>query len=168
MSKELEILKKHLGDVAGRSSFDAKTLSSQISDANDFIGALQVLNMSLKKISKNIKDRITNELSQEEKRNLDAQSSQLIQNCSFMGENLFDNLFTVNIGSQIFSFEIQNPLLILEKSDYNGVLSYIDDKKEEIDSLLDSIAIAIENNSAGFGFDNKASYENFDFTNLFR
>lgn len=165
MSKELEILKKHLGEVQGKSSFDAKTFGSQISDANDFIGALQVLDLSLKKISKNIKERCLDGIDEEQKRLLDAQSSQLIQNCSFMGENLFDNSFSVNLASKIFSFEIQNPLLILENSDYEGVLAYIDDKREEISTLLDDLALAIEGDTQSI---NPISDSNFDFKALFR
>ena len=49
MSDELQILKRHLGEVAEKSEFKAKELSSQINDANDFIGALQILDKSLKK-----------------------------------------------------------------------------------------------------------------------
>ncbi len=153
MSKELEILKKHLGDIQGKSGFKAKNLVSQISDANDFIGALQVLNISLKKISKNIKERELENTSQEQKRMLDAQSSQLIQNCSFMGEHLFDNSFCLNLASKLFSFEIQNPLLVLEKNGYEGVLAYVDDKMEEISKLLDELALAIQNDTEDMTYD---------------
>lgn len=144
MSNELDILKKHLGEVVGKSEFSAKELSSQINDANDFIGALQMLDLSLKKVQKNIQERNSPELSSEEqKRSLDAQSAAIIQNCSFMGESLFDTSLSVSVGKENFSFEIQNPLLVLEKAGYEGVLAYIEDKREELDALLESIGDAI-------------------------
>ncbi len=49
MKNELDVLKQHLGEVEGVGEFKAKQLCSQINDANDFIGALQVLDLSLKK-----------------------------------------------------------------------------------------------------------------------
>lgn len=138
---ELHILKKHLGDFQNtKSEFQTKEFCEQISDANDFIGALQVLNLSLKKLAKNIKDRSNDA---ENNATLDSLSSALVQNCSFMGASLFDNAFKVNVNKQDFSFEIQNPLLILENSDHKGVLAYIEDKLEEISSLLTELSQAI-------------------------
>ncbi len=49
MKSDLEIFKKHLGEIQGVNEFKANQICSQINDANDFIGALQVLDMSLKK-----------------------------------------------------------------------------------------------------------------------
>ncbi|VTX84211.1 Uncharacterised protein [Campylobacter jejuni] len=53
-----------------------------------------------------------------QKRTLDATASQLIQNCSFMGTALFGNIFNVYVGKKLFEFEIANPLLILQTSNY--------------------------------------------------
>ncbi|KGI56662.1 flagellar FLiS export co-chaperone [Campylobacter sp. MIT 97-5078] len=165
MSKELEIFKKHLGEVKAQGEFDAKQVCTQINDANDFIGALQVLDLSLKKIEQNLKARIDEDLSQEQKRGFDAQTSQLIQNSSFMGNSLFDNSFSIGVSGQSFAFEIQNPLLVLEKSDYKGVLAYIEDKREEIENLLLDLATAI---SLGTPSNNFLGANDFDFKGLFR
>ena len=58
MNQEMNILKKHLGEVEGISAFKAKQICSQISDANDFIGALQILDLNLKKIHNQISQRL--------------------------------------------------------------------------------------------------------------
>lgn len=139
---ELEILKKHLGEVEGKSKFNASKLSSQINDANDFIAALQLLDLSLKKVLQNIETRKSIE-KEEEKRALDALNSSLIDNCSFMNEKLFDTELSTAIAGQSFTFEIQNPLLLLERTGYEGVLAYIEDKREEISALLDGLGEAI-------------------------
>ena len=159
MSDELQILKRHLGEVAEKSEFKAKELSSQINDANDFIGALQILDKSLKKIQENIQER--NELgNDEEKRNLDAQSANIIQSCSFMGETLFDTKLHTNVGGQNFSFEIQNPLFALENGGYDGVLAYVEDKRDEIDTLLDNLGMAITLSDLS-AMPTNAGYKNF-------
>ncbi|TQR61448.1 flagellar FLiS export co-chaperone [Campylobacter troglodytis] len=141
---ELEILKKHLGEVEGKSKFKAKELSSQINDANDFIAALQLLDLSLKKVQQNIEARSALSLEDaEEKRSLDASNSSIIENCSFMGEGLFNTKLNTTVAGQCFKYEIQNPLLLLERTGYEGVLAYIEDKREELSSLLDQLGEAI-------------------------
>lgn len=77
------------------------------------------------------------------KRTLDATASQLIQNCSFMGTALFGNIFNVYVGKKLFEFEIANPLLILQTSNYEGVLAYIQDKRDEIKIILSELATTI-------------------------
>lgn len=49
MNNNLNIFKKHLGEIQSLNEFQAKQIYSQINDANDFIGALQVLDITLKK-----------------------------------------------------------------------------------------------------------------------
>ncbi len=49
MKNELDVFKKHLGEIQGVSEFKATQICSQINDANDFIGALQILDLTLKK-----------------------------------------------------------------------------------------------------------------------
>ena len=142
MKDELSVFKKHLGEIEGVSEFKASTICSQINDANDFIGALQVLDLTLKKIHQSLSQR-TQSLDDLEKRNLDAMASALIQNCSFMGTALFGNIFNVYVGKQLFEFEISNPLLILKNSDYKGVLAYVEDKRDEIKGILSQIGNAL-------------------------
>ncbi|EJG7891814.1 hypothetical protein NAL72_001935, partial [Campylobacter jejuni] len=72
MKSDLDIFKKHLGEIQGVNEFKANQICSQINDANDFIGALQVLDMSLKKIEKSILERIDENSDDMQKRTLDA------------------------------------------------------------------------------------------------
>lgn len=141
MSKELEILRKHLGNVEGESEFVTKELCLQIDDANDFIAALQVLDRALKKVEFNLKERNSTDL--EHFCNLDAHNKTIIENASFMGEALFDRTFSTNVGASRFGFEIRNPLLVFENGGYEGVLAYVEDKREEISALLDKLDEAI-------------------------
>lgn len=167
MKNELQILKKHLGEVEAMGKFKATQLCSQINDINDFIGALQVLDLALKKIQQSLNERLSDlKLDDMQKRALDANVSQLIQNCSFMGTALFGNIFNVYAGKELFEFEIANPLLVLEKSDFEGVLSYIEDKREEISTLLAKMAQVLLCNEHT---DNAGIYQTqMDFTKLFR
>ncbi|MBM0637241.1 flagellar FLiS export co-chaperone [Campylobacter sp. VicNov18] len=146
MNSHLDIFKKHLGEVQSMNEFQAKQMCSQIKDTNDFIGVLQVLDLSLKKLKKSILERTDQKLDDIQKRTLDATISQLIHQCSFMGTSLFDNVFNVYVGKKLFEFQIANPLLILKNSDYEGVLAYIEDKREEIKAILSQIGLAITNN----------------------
>ncbi len=166
MNTELQILKKHLGEAELVGGFKAKQICSQINDANDFIGALQILDLNLKKIHNQISQRLDDtKLDDMQKRAIDANVSQLIQNCSFMQTALFDNVFRVYLGKKLFEFEIVNPLLALEKCDYEGVLAYIEDKREEISNMLVDLATAITLDM-DFGT-NLASESKSDFKNLF-
>ncbi|MBK1971359.1 hypothetical protein JG677_00390 [Campylobacter sp. TTU-622] len=163
----LNTLKKHLGEVKEMSRFEAKRICSQINDANDFIGALQVLDLTLKKVSQNINQRLElNHLDDIQKRTLDANVASLIQNCSFMSVTLFGNIFNVYAGEQLFEFEITNPLLMLENNGYEGILSYIEDKRDEIKTILAQLASIIATGSIG----NNTIYntQTTDFKNLFR
>ena len=166
MKNDLDVFKKHLGEVQGLSEFKASQICSQINDANDFIGALQVLDITLKKIEKSISERMDENLDDMQKRALDAMASQLIQNCSFMGTALFGNIFNVYVGKKLFEFEIANPLLVLEKTDYEGVLAYTQDKRDEIKIILSELAAAITMNQS---IDNTGIYDStMDFKSLFR
>lgn len=144
MNQEIDVLRRHLGEVEGMSAFKAKQLCSEINDANDFIGALQILDLNLKKIRDHVDQRLNDEnLNDVQKTALDASVSKLIQNCSFAGTTLFDSAFKVRMGQKLFEFEIVSPLLVLEKSSYEGVLAYVEDKREEIAALLIDLATAI-------------------------
>lgn len=166
MKNKLDVFKKHLGEIQGVSEFKATQICSQINDANDFIGALQILDLTLKKIEKSITERLDEQNDDLQKRTLDATSSQLIQNCSFMGTALFGNIFNVYVGQKLFEFEISNPLLVLEKAGYEGVLAYIQDKRDEIKDILCKLSSAI---TMGISMDNmNFSDSATNFKNLFR
>ncbi|MFY4766023.1 flagellar FLiS export co-chaperone [Campylobacter sp. GB48] len=173
MRDELEILQKHLGQVG--SSIDGANLKHQtqkfsedITDANDFVGALQILDSSLKKISKLLEDKNYEDV--QDKVLIASESLKIVDNCSFLGNALFDNNYNINVGSKAFAFEICNPLKILETSDYEGMKAYIVDKREEIASMLSELAVAIAtySPSQSFGGSNHDFMNDFDFTKLFK
>ncbi len=164
MKNEVCMLKKHLQGIYDIGEFKAKQICLQINDANDFIGALQVLDMTLKKIEKSITERIDENLDNIQKRTLDAMTSQLIQNCSFMGTALFGNIFNVYVGKKFFEFEISNPLLVLEKAGYEGVLAYVEDKRDEIKWILTQLNTVI---SMGETMDGTYNFT-MDFKDLFK
>ena len=60
-----------------------------------------------------------------------------------MGAGLFGTHFSTRIGSQEFSFEIQEPFTMLENAGFDGVLAYITDKREQISALFDELDGAI-------------------------
>ena len=134
MSDELQILKKHLGAFEGVGEFEGRQFCAQISDANDFIGALQLLDAALKKLKFCLNKEGANAY-------FEAQS--IVESALFMGESLFDAHLSTRIGSQEFHFEIQNPLPMLENAGVEGVLAYAEDKREEISALFDALDSAL-------------------------
>lgn len=173
MIDELEILQKHLGQIDASMSgaslkHQTQKFSEDITDANDFVGALQILDSSLKKIHKLLEDKDFKEV--QDKVLIASESVKIVDNCSFLGNALFDNNYNVSVGNKNFTFEICNPLKILENSDYNGMKAYIEDKREEISHLLSNLAIAIAsyNPSQSFGNTSFDVNQNFDFTKLFK
>lgn len=164
---QLEILKKHLGNVEGKGAFEARTISTQIADANDFIAILQSVESVLKKLSANLQginlsenpaSNLTNN-----KANLDAQIEQsraLVTNASFLGEKLFGVKFSANVSGQSMEFKIADPFFALENGGIDGVLAYIEDKRDEISTLFDALDAALSIDNAlqmptNLGFDYK-------------
>ncbi|TDJ81909.1 flagellar FLiS export co-chaperone [Campylobacter volucris] len=174
MIDELEMLQKHLGQAAN-ANLDGASLKHQtqkfsedITDANDFVGALQILDSSLKKISNLLEDKNYEDV--QDKVLIASESVKIVDNCSFLGNALFDNNYNVHVGNKSFAFEIYNPIKILENSDYEGMKAYIEDKREEIATLLCELALAIAaySPSQSFGGMDFDSQNNFDFKKIFK
>ncbi|WP_291949411.1 flagellar FLiS export co-chaperone [Campylobacter sp.] len=173
MIDELEILQKHLGQTGigldgANLKHQTQKFSEDITDANDFVGALQILDSALKKILKLLEDRDYEDV--QDKVLIASESIKIVDNCSFLGNALFDNNYNVNVGNKAFCFEICNPIKILENSDYLGMKAYIEDKREELALLLSELAGAIANYNLGqsfctMEFDTK---NNLDFTKIFK
>ncbi|MCR6574465.1 flagellar FLiS export co-chaperone [Campylobacter insulaenigrae] len=169
MIDELEILQKHLGqvDLNGASlKHQTQKFSEDITDANDFVGALQILDSSLKKILNLLEDRNYEDV--QDKVLIASESVKIVDNCSFLGSALFDNNYNVNVGNKAFSFEICNPIKILENSDYAGMKAYIEDKREEVSSLLSELATAIANYNLGQSFCGMDFDTKNDFKKIFK
>lgn len=144
MLNELEILEKHLG-VANK-DMDALKQQTQkfvedISDANDFIAILQLVNKALKKMKASLIEKDKEEL--KDKVLIASELMSIADECSFMNLALFDNSYLVKVGDKSFSFELKNPLFILESGSYDDMLAYINDRFTQSTMLLGEIGLAI-------------------------
>lgn len=137
---ELEIFKKHLGNVDGKGTFEARELGIQIADTNDFIAALQIVDSVLKKLIANIKTPNPAEF--------EMQNLALIKNASFLGEAVFGAKFSTSIGVQKLEFEIADPFFAFKDGEIEGVLAYIEDKRDEISMLFDKLEETLNINNS--------------------
>lgn len=158
--RELEILKKHLGNVEGKGAFEAREIGIQIADSNDFIAALQMADANLKKVAASLANA-ANPATQSE---AIAQSRALVSNASFLGEGVFGTKFSTSVGAQKLEFEVADPFFALENGGVEGVLAYIEDKRDEISTLFDTLDAALSADS-GFAMPTNSS---FDYKDLFR
>lgn len=151
----LNTLKKHLKDIDGADFGNIKTTHSKnkilkfgedIKSANEFIGALQVLDITIKKIIAEAR-KIDTELL-EDKIQLDCvifNIEQWIQKCSFMGTNLFDTTISTSIGNSSIELEINSPLNFALQRDFDNLMHYLEDKREEIKQKLALISQNLSN-----------------------
>ena len=139
----LATLKKHIQDIDGTdfevpSKVGNKIVSfgEDMKSANEFIGALQVLSIALKKcINKaHLVDGAEN--LDVLKENTALFIREIISNCSFMGNALFDASLCIELGSESVEFSISTPESFLEKYDFESIVGYFEDKQEEIKQNL--------------------------------
>ena len=150
----LATLKKHIQDIDGTdfevpSKVGNKIVSfgEDMKSANEFIGALQVLSIALKKCINKA------HLVDDGAENLDAQNTalfirEIISNCSFMGNALFDASLCIELGSESVEFSISTPESFLEKYDFESIVGYFEDKQEEIKQNLALISGKISGDMA--------------------
>ncbi|MGP1450426.1 MAG: flagellar FLiS export co-chaperone [Wolinella sp.] len=138
------------GDVV---EFNTKKLEIEaftrgIKGANEFIGALQVADIALKKMAKEGENTVNEAQAAESLAKIDM----LAQNSSFMGKKLFDRELTNEVNSTRFSLTLENPA-----SMGNEMIRYIDSKRGEIASTLTNVSNAISSSSlvedSGFNFE---------------
>lgn len=151
----LATLKKHIQDIDGTdfevpSKVGNKIVSfgEDMKSANEFIGALQVLSIALKKcINKaHLVDGAEN--LDVLKENTVLSIREIISNCSFMGNALFDASLCIELGSESVEFSISTPESFLEKYDFESIVGYFEDKQEEIKQNLALISGKISGDMA--------------------
>ncbi len=176
----LATLKKHIGDVdftqdsidcadsmqitqshsqVFSQSTESKKLriynfSEDIKSINEFAGALQTLQICFQKI---LKIARTDSMMESK----EAQISDLIKECSFLGKGLFDSSMSANGGS--ITFENPSPMPLLEK-DLQEFTQYIEEKLSELTqtlSLTSQKIIQMTTQSANSGLNNSALMNDF-------
>ncbi|CBG39622.1 flagellar FLiS export co-chaperone [Helicobacter mustelae] len=146
----LKTLKKHLDGIEG-AEFEVKNMRNSsrknhqfgedIKSANEFIGALQVVDIALKKIlneAKNIDGEFEETNTQYDRVSYNIE--QLIEKCSFMGMALFDVNISTNFGGTEISFDIVSPMAFILQKDMESLCGYVGDKREEIKQKLSLIS----------------------------
>lgn len=129
-----------------KAEFDTRRLEIEaftrgVKGANEYIGALQSADVTLKKMSKS--------------ENTEAMSA-LAEASSFMGKKLFDRELVNEIGSERFSLTLRNPAPFGEEAK-----EYITQKRGEISGLLAKVSDAISNSNRVEN-PNNYNFEEFD------
>ena len=180
----LDTLKKHLADIDGtvfRSEMTRKSklkihkFGEDMKSANELIGALQILDITLKKIITEA-SKVDRELveSGELTQGVVFAIEQLIGKCSFMGMELFDATMSTEFGGEEISFSVASPMEFVTRGDFANTIAYLEDKREEIKQTLSLISQKISGDegsgigagAARSGLNSEAS-EKFDFTQPF-
>ncbi len=140
----LATLKKHIQDIDGTDFKVPSKIGNRIvsfgedmKSANEFIGALQVLSIALKKCINKIlliEDSMQNMSTLKESTVLYIR--EIITNCSFMGNALFDANFCIKLDSDSLEFSISTPESFLKEYDFESIMAYFEDKQEEIKQKL--------------------------------
>ncbi|OBV30011.1 hypothetical protein BKN38_00360 [Helicobacter sp. CLO-3] len=169
----LETFKKYVGEFGLDQKFQVPLCKAQriqnfgedIKSANELAGALQTLQIALKKmldISGGLQDegglaaRAESTHSAESAhiaksapidknaRNLAIhQIQQKIAECRFMGSDLFGAVLSAKVGAQSIEFDNPSPMPLLERGDVSGFVGYVQDKLSEISEKLGVISEAI-------------------------
>lgn len=145
----LDIFKKHIGDIGGintnKQDFSTtlnatymknacvKQFSEDMKGANEFIGALQKLDISLKKIAKLLSENMYSDANSD---TLGEEIKLMSQNCTFMNVALFDSELALSTQEREFKITIESPKL---NSDYIGALDKINSQRNQIAELLSEI-----------------------------
>lgn len=127
MSKNiLSVFEKHIGK---QQNFDQKNIKiiKNIKDTNSIIGALQTIDLALKKCLASIDQPKLIE--------------EIVSKCSFMGETLFQAEISIPIIAK--SFYIEKIQDLLECNSIEEIKEFIHDKREEIKELLSCIFEAL-------------------------
>lgn len=120
-NKILSIFQKHIGN---QESFAQKTRAIEnIKDTNSIIGALQTLDLALKKCHSSIHET--------------QRIEEIISRCLFMGEALFDREIQIPILQK--NLYVANIHDLLKSNSIEEVEHFIIDKREEIQALLGGI-----------------------------
>ncbi|MDO7252848.1 flagellar FLiS export co-chaperone [Helicobacter cappadocius] len=144
--------------------------------ANEFIGALQILDNALAKLIVQIQIVLVDDhFKDSDFKSLEGivlkEINEIVQKCSFMGTLLFGSTLSVFSGKEEIIVEVFNPLDFFDNGGYENVCAYLEDKRAELDNCLKLVSAKISGQQI-FGSDSSdaVSYDNFnakDFLKMF-
>ncbi|WP_394909088.1 flagellar FLiS export co-chaperone [uncultured Helicobacter sp.] len=113
---------------------------------NEFIGALQITNIALTKILKEIEScELEDCVSKEELEVLQKSAciriDEIIQNTKFMGISLFDTPLSAKVSGSIKGICFENPLAL--SHDFVAMKGFVEDKRAESNDLLLALSEAL-------------------------
>ena len=162
----LAIFKKHVD-----SSLDDKNkimhshrFAENMKGVNEFIGALQTLNMKLSKIIKlceiieSINDLDTLDSIQLLNKQKHENMVEDLCQSSFLGINLFNTELSCALNGEIFSICIESPSNYFD----NKIIGFCIQKQDELNLILKNISCSLESQNANVNLDS-----NYDFKSLF-
>lgn len=183
----LATFKKHLDgiDDSQKMAVEVDTLNKgskihkfgeDMKSANEFIGALQILDNALKKILIQIQViLIDDDLKDENFKSLESlvskEINEIVEKCSFMGTELFGSTLSVFGGNEEICIEILNPLDFFDNGGYENMAAYAEDKRSDVACCLKMVSAKISGQQI-FESDvsNSSKYDNFnakDFLKMF-
>ena len=141
----LATLKKHIGDIDFSQDMESKNLrihnfGEDMKSINEFAGALQTLQICFGKILHLAHTLNQNPTSQT---TIKAQIQEHITECRFLGKDLFDSSMSIKAGATIITLENPSPMPLLDKTDVQDFIDYIQDKNTELIQTLNFIAQTI-------------------------
>ena len=139
----LSTLQSHLHTTA---SNPHKRFGEDSKGLNEFIGALQITNISLTKILKEIEsceleDCVSAEELQTLQNNACVRIEEIIQNTKFMGTPLFDTPLSAKVNGSMKDICFDNPLALSQ--DFSAMKGFIEDKRTESNDLLLELSEAL-------------------------
>lgn len=113
---------------------------------NEFIGALQITNISLAKILKEIEsceleDCVSPEQLEALQKSACMRIDEIIQNTKFMGTLLFDTPLSAKVSGSVRGICFENPLSL--SHDFSAMKGFIEDKRAESNDLLLELSEAL-------------------------
>lgn len=142
----LETLKKHIQDIDGAGFEISSEVNQKISkfgedikNTNEFIGALQIVSVTLKKCidrARLIEGEFQGQSQEEKNEYASLKIREMMSKCSFMGTALFDATFGIEFDGRWLEFSISTPESFLVNYDFESVIAYFEDKQEEIKENL--------------------------------
>lgn len=163
----LAILKKHVDSNLDVKKIEkAHRFGETMKGVNEFIGALQTLNMKLSKIIKlcEIIESINDLDALDSIQLLNKQKHQnMVEDLclsSFLGVNLFDTELSCALNGEVFSFYIESPSNYFD----NNIIGFCIQKQDELNLILKEISRNLESKNNDVRVDSNSDFRSI-FTN---
>ena len=158
----IDLASLSLGQHIATASNPHKNFGEDSKGLNEFIGALQMANIALGKIIKEIEScELEDCVSKEELGRLQSSAcvriEEIIQNAKFMGTPLFDTPLSAKVSGALKGITFENPLALSQ--DFSAMKGFIEDKRAESNDLLLELSEALLSPS-------DARFESVDSTKL--